>query len=75
MDVFTVGLFVLFAVTAIFFIVLFSFIYYWHLKKVTFFVVPAVFTFEFFIMGLFLVVITALIIQFLPELIRIAGMA
>jgi hypothetical protein len=73
MDVFTVGLFVLFAVTAIFFIVLFSFIYYWHLKKVSFFVVPVVFTFEFFVMGLCVVAITALIIQFLPDLIRVSG--
>jgi hypothetical protein len=45
MDVFTVGITVLFVMTAIFYIVLFSFIFYWHLAKVSFVVVPMIFTY------------------------------
>lgn len=73
MDVFTTGLVVLFIASAIFFIVLFSFIFYWHLKRVTYFVVPAVFAFEFFVMGFFTVAIVSIILQYLPDLIRSSG--
>ena len=59
--------------TAIFYIVLFSFIYYWHLKKITFVVVPAFFTFEFLIIGFFVVSLTAIIFNYLPELFRLTG--
>ena len=58
MAIFWVGIITLLAVTAIFYIVLFSFIYYWHLVKITYLVVPAVFTFEFFVIGFFIVAIT-----------------
>jgi hypothetical protein len=70
MDVFTIGLIVLFAFTAVFYIVFFSFIYYWHQVKVSFVVLPIVFTFEFFLMGFFTVVIVSIIINYLPVLIR-----
>ena len=73
MDVFTTGLIVLFIVTAIFYIVFFSFIFYWHLTKVTFIVLPVIFAFEFFVMGFFSVSIVAIIINYLPILIRAAG--
>ena len=73
MDIFTTGIIVLFAMTAIFYIVLFSFIYYWHLVKVSYFVVPMVFTFEFFAIGFFVISLTAIILKFLPELVRIVG--
>ena len=74
MDVFTVGIITLFAATAIFYIVLFSFIYYWHLKKISFIVVPVIFTFEFFITGFFVVAIVSIVIKFLPEIIMVSGM-
>jgi hypothetical protein len=70
MGIFLTGLIVLFVMTAIFYIVLFSFIFYWHLVKVSFLVVPMVFAFEFFVMGFFVVSLTAIIIQYLPYLIR-----
>jgi hypothetical protein len=74
MDVFTIGLTVLFVMTAIFYVVLFSFIFYWHLKKISFVVVPIIFTFEFFIMGFFVVSAVSIIIQYLPDLIRVSGL-
>jgi len=72
MDVFTIGLIVLFIMAAIFYIVMFSFIYYWHLTKLSFIVLPMVFTFEFLIIGFFVVSLTAIIINFLPILIGAA---
>jgi len=74
MDIFTTGIIVLFAMTAIFYIVLFSFIFYWHLKNITFVVVPVFFTFEFFIMGFFIISIVSIILNYLPDLIRISGL-
>ena len=74
MDIFVTGLITLFVVTAIFYIVLFSFIYYWHLKKASFVVIPLVFTFEFFVMGFFVISIVSIILNYLPDLIRASGL-
>jgi len=74
MEIFLTGLITLFSATAVFFVVLFSFIYYWHLKKVSFLVVPIVFTFEFFVMCFFVVAIATIILKFLPDLIRAIGL-
>ena len=73
MDVFTVGITVLFVMTAIFYIALFSFIFYWHLAKVSFVVVPMVFTFEFFAIGFLVVSIVSIILNYLPVAIRFLG--
>ena len=73
MDVFTTGLIVLFATTVFFYIVLFSFIFYWHLKKATFVVVPVIFTFEFLATGFLVVSIVSIVINYLPVLVRAAG--
>jgi hypothetical protein len=73
MDFFTIGLITLFVSTAIFYIVLFSFIYYWHLVKATFITVPMVFAFEFFAAGFFIVALVSIILQYLPDIIRISG--
>ena len=69
MAIFTVGLIVLFVMSAVFYIVLFSFIYYWHLVKVTFFVVPLIFAFEFFAIGFLVVSIASIVLTYVPELI------
>jgi len=74
MDPFTVGLTVLFVMTAIFYIVLFSFFYYWHLKKVSFVVMPAVFVFEFFAVGFLIVSIVSIIINYLPIVVSYFGL-
>ena len=70
MDVFTTLLIILFIATAIFYIVFFSFIYYWHLKKISYVVVPAIFTFQFFAIGFLVVVILALAINYVPMLLK-----
>jgi hypothetical protein len=74
MDVFTTGIVVLFVMTAIFYIVLFSFIYYWHLKKLSFIVVPAFFTFDFLLVGFFVVAIVAIIINYAPGIVQVLGL-
>lgn len=73
MSVFSVGLSVLFVMSAIFYIVFFSFIFYWHLRKRSFVFVPFVFTFEFFVIGFFVVALVSIILDFLPEFIRAIG--
>jgi len=74
MDIFTTLLIVLFIATAIFYIIFFSFIYYWHLKKTTFVVVPAIFTFEFFLTGFLIVAIVSLAANYLPFIINLKGL-
>jgi hypothetical protein len=74
MDIFSVGLIVLLVMTAIFYIVLFAFIYYWHLVKVSYIVVPVIFAFEFFAVGFLAISIVAFILQNLPTLIRFSGL-
>jgi len=73
MDVFTTGLVVLFIGAAIFYIVLFSFIFYWHLVKMSFVVIPLVFTFEFFAIGFLTISIVSIILNYLPGLIISSG--
>ena len=74
MDPFVVGLYVLFSMSAIFYIVIFSFFYYWHLKKVSFVIIPAIFTFEFFMVGVLIVAIVSIIINYLPILVSYFGL-
>lgn len=74
MDIFTIGIIVLFVMTAIFYIVIFSFIFYWHLKKISFVIVPMIFAFEFFVIGFFVVSIVAIILKYLPDLVRVANL-
>ena len=73
MEIFTTGVITLFACAVIFYAVFFTFIYYWHLKKITFVVVPMIFAFEFFITGFFMISIVAIIIDYLPVLVKAAG--
>ena len=73
MDVFTTGLITLAVAGAIFYIVIFSFIYYWHLKNISYVVVPAIFGFEFFATGFFIVALVSIILNYLPVLIRASG--
>ena len=73
-DVFMVGFITLLACTAVFYIVFFSFIYYWHLKKITYVIVPVIFAFEFFAIGFLVISIASIIINYLPEAIRVVGL-
>jgi len=62
---------ILFIATAIFYIVFFSLIYYWHLKKTSYVIVPVIFTFEFFITGFLIVAIISILVKYLPYIINI----
>lgn len=57
---------ILLIASAIFYIVIFSFIYYWHLIKVSYIIVPLVFTFDFFAIGFMIISIITIVIKFLP---------
>ncbi len=63
------GTIILFSATLIFYIVFFSLIYYWHLKRITIVVVPLIFTFEFFLAGFLVVAALFLCVQYLPAVI------
>jgi hypothetical protein len=71
---FEIGLFVLFIMTAIFFVVFFSFIFYWHLVKTSYLVVPVAFTFEFLLAGFFIISVASIILQYLPDIVRASGL-
>ena len=66
MDIFSALLVILFIATAIFYVVFFSLIYYWHLKKTSYVVVPFIFTFEFFIIGFLIVAIITIVVKYFP---------
>jgi len=74
MDIFSILLIILFALTAVYFIVFFSFIYYWHLKKTSFVVVPVIFTFEFFLIGFLIISIIYIAIKYIPFVIKLLGL-
>lgn len=69
MDVFIVGALTLFVFTVLFYGIFFGFVFYWHLKKITFVVVPIIFTFEFFWRGAIIVFLVTLAFKFFPLLI------
>jgi hypothetical protein len=74
MDVFFVGLMTLLACTAVFYVVLFGFIYYWHLKKISFVIVPALFAFQFFWKGFLVVAVVSILFYFFPQIINSMGL-
>lgn len=67
MEVFTTLFLILLIATAIYYIVFFSLIYYWHETKMSFVVLPAISTFEFFIVGFLVISIISMIVNYLPE--------
>jgi len=71
MDLFSLLLVELLIGTAIYYIVFFSFIFYWHLVKVSYIIVPLIFTFEFFTAGFFIISIITLVVKFLPYFINL----
>lgn len=60
------GTIILFLATLIFYIVFFSLIYYWHLKKITYVVVPLIFTFEFFLTAFLVVALVLIVLNYAP---------
>ena len=71
MDYFFWGTIILFLVTAIFYIVFFSLIYYWRETRANFVVVPLIFTFEFFLVAFLVVSIISLILTYIPEILNL----
>lgn len=71
MSYFLIGFIALSIATVIFWIVWFSIMYYWHNKKETFVIVPALFTFEFFLAGFLLLALIAIAFQYLPDVTKL----
>ena len=70
MDIFYVGITTLLATVLVFFLVFFSFVYYWHVKKTTYVIIPLLFMFDIFLRGVIVVAIVSLILYYLPGLIH-----
>ena len=73
MDIFNTLLIALFIATGIFYIVFFSVSYYWHEKNTSYVIVPMIFTFEFFVIGFFVVAIASIVIQYLPIILKLTS--
>ncbi len=71
MDYFFWGTILLFVATVIYYIIFFSFIYYWHEKRATFLVVPLIYTFEFFLIGFLIISLTVILLQYMPDILEI----
>ncbi len=69
-DVFFTGISVLLVMTAIFYLVFFGFVYYWHLKKTSLVFVPVWVAFILLWKGFIAVVVTALLFRYLPDFIH-----
>ena len=67
------GTIILFIATVFFYIICVSLIYYWHETRATYVVVPLLYTFEFFIIGFFIISIGSIVLQYLPEILTLAG--
>ena len=65
------GLIVLFSLTILFYIVFFSLVYYWHEKRITFLVVPLIFTFEFFLVAVLVISLCYIIATHLGDVLSL----
>lgn len=66
MDVFFTGFITLLIILAIYLIVWVSFIYYWHLKKISIIIVPTLFVFEALLRGFWILVGITLFFHYAP---------
>lgn len=62
---FNIGIKILFLLTFIFYIVFFSLVLYWAERKITFIIVPLIYTFQFFLIGFIIVIIISFILTYL----------
>jgi hypothetical protein len=67
------GMLLLLAATAIFYVVFVSLIYYWHETRITLLVFPLMYTFEFFITGFLIVALLSIVLQYLPDIVKLLG--
>ena len=70
MPYFFIGISILFIVTLIFYVIFLSLVYYWHETKTTFVVVPLIYTFEFFLIGFLVVSIVSILLEYLPQILK-----
>ena len=79
MSYFLIGFIILSIATMIFGIVWFSFFRYWHTSdpnsnsKMSALFVPLMFTFGFFVAGFLIVSIISIILNYLPDIIKLTG--
>ena len=59
------GFVILFVLTILFYVVIFSLIYYWRETKITFVIVPLIFTFEFFLAGFLVVFLFSIFVYYI----------
>lgn len=70
MPYFFIGISILFIATLIFYVIFLSLVYYWHETKTTFVVVPLIYTFEFFLIGFLVVSIVSILLEYLPQILK-----
>ncbi|PJE69472.1 MAG: hypothetical protein COU98_01890 [Candidatus Staskawiczbacteria bacterium CG10_big_fil_rev_8_21_14_0_10_38_10] len=63
---FSIGIKILFLLTTIFYVVYFIAVLQWAEKKITFIVVPILYTFKFFLIGFFVVLIISILLNYIP---------
>ncbi len=73
MSYFFWGTIILFVATLIFYVVFASLVYYWHEKRASIVVVPLLFTFEFFVIAFLITALVCVLLQYLPDIIKLAG--
>jgi len=71
MSYFYIGTIILFISTAVYYMVFLGLIFYWHLKNVSYIIVPLFFTFKFFFTGFLVVSAVSLILENLPKIINL----
>ncbi|OGZ63338.1 MAG: hypothetical protein A3C58_02515 [Candidatus Staskawiczbacteria bacterium RIFCSPHIGHO2_02_FULL_34_10] len=71
MSYFFWGFLTLFVSTVVFYIVFFVLSYYWHERRMSFIIVPLIYTFEFFIAGFLIVCLLLLLINYLPDILKL----
>ncbi|MFA5878454.1 MAG: hypothetical protein WC845_03765 [Candidatus Staskawiczbacteria bacterium] len=58
---------ILYLLTIVFYLVFLGLVYYWHEKKVTYVLVPVIFTFQFFLIGFLVVIALSLLLEYVPQ--------
>lgn len=71
MTYFDLGIIILFIATVIYYITFFILIFYWRETKTSYIITPILFTFKFFFTGFLLVSAISLILENLPEAIKL----
>jgi len=71
MPLFLLESIILLIATVIFYIVFFSLSYYWHETKISFIIIPLLYTFQFLLVGFFIIVLLSLV-WYLSDILRLS---